>query len=74
MTALALMRGETSSGSTSSSTAIGDTERVLGGIRTFEALVQVGMHAYFSGVVMHAFVVYLGALKRQEAPFKSKIM
>lgn len=45
-TALALMRGETSSGSTSSLTAIGDTERVLGGIRTFEALVQVGKRIF----------------------------
>lgn len=36
-----LMRGLSFSGSSSSSAASVDTERVLGGIRTLEALVQV---------------------------------
>lgn len=47
-TALALVRGVTGSGSSSSSSsssgAAVETERVLGGIRTLEALVQVGGH------------------------------
>lgn len=47
--ALALIRGGTSSGS-SSSGVVGDTERLLGGIRTLEALVQAcgGLYFFFS--------------------------
>lgn len=39
--ALALIRGTPSTGSSSASGATGETERLLGGIRTLEALVQV---------------------------------
>lgn len=56
--ALVLIRGGTSSGS-SSSGVVGDTERLLGGIRTLEALVQAcgGLDLFYFFVVVVRFIV-----------------